>query len=279
MLCLVVALAAEARPLLAPHRLRGVSGHPYRICAGEQTHLIVSGIGKVAAAAATAYLRALIGDAPAAWLNIGIAGHGSQAVGTALLAHKVVDIASGKPFYPTFTAPPPCRTTLLHTVDRVQPAAGDAACDMEASGFCEAAQRFATSERVHCLKVVSDNPQSSYQELNAEKVEALIEAQLDMIAQVGEHLRALSQQLHALHADPPGLAELTAHWQFTATQKHQLRGLLTRWQALAPATPVVNDGLLALQSRDEVLAHLQRQLDDVEFFLTSKEAQDGQTEA
>ena len=279
MLCLVVALAAEARPLLAPHRLRGVSGHPYRICAGEQTHLIVSGVGKVAAAAATAYLRALIGDAPAAWLNIGIAGHGSQAVGTALLAHKVVDIASGKLFYPTFTVSPPCHTTLLHTVDRVQPAAGDAACDMEASGFCEAVQRFATSERVHCLKVVSDNPQSSYQELNAEKVEALIEAQLDMIAQVGEHLRALSQQLHALHADPPGLAELTARWQFTATQQHQLRGLLARWQALAPATPVVNDGLLVLQSRDEVLAHLQRQLDDVEFFLTSKEAQDGQTEA
>ena len=150
---------------------------------------------------------------------------------------------------------------------------------MEASGFCEAAQRFATSERVHCLKVVSDNPQSSYQELNAEKVEALIDAQFDTVAQVGEHLRALSQQLHALHAAPPGLAELNARWQFTATQKHQLRGLLARWQALAPETPAVNDDLLVLQSRDEVLAHLQRQLDDVEFFLTSKEAQDGQTEA
>ena len=279
MLCLVVALAAEARPLLAPHHLQGVSGHPYRICAGEQTHLIVSGIGKVAAAAATAYLRALIGDTPAAWLNIGIAGHGSQAVGTPLLAHKVVDAASGKPFYPSFTAPPPCRTTLLHTVDRVQSPAGNAAYDMEASGFCEAAQRFATSERVHCLKVVSDNPQSSYQTLNAGKVEALIESQLDTVAQIGEHLRALSQQLHALHADPPGLAELTTRWQFTATQQHQLRGLLVRWQTLAPMTPAVNDDLLALQSRDEVLAHLKQQLDDVEFFLTPEEAKNDQTEA
>ena len=278
MLCLVVALAAEARPLLAPHRLQGVSGHPYRICAGEQTHLIVSGIGKVAAAAATAYLRALIGDTPAAWLNIGIAGHGSQAVGTALLSHKVVDAASGKPFYPTFTAPPLCRTTLLHTVDRVQPAVGDAAYDMEASGFCEAAQRFATSERIHCLKVVSDNPQSSYQTLDAGKVEALIESQLDTVVQVGEHLRTLSQQLHALHADPPGLAELTARWQFTATQQHQLRGLLARWQTLVPAISAVNDDLLALQSRDEVLVHLQRQLDDVKFFLIPEETQDDQTE-
>ena len=279
MLCLVVALAAEARPLLASLRLQGVSGHPYRICAGEQTHLIVSGLGKVATAAATAYLRALIGDTPAAWLNVGIAGHGSQAVGTALLAHKVVDAASGKPFYPTFTAPPPCRTTLLHTVDRVQSPAGDAAYDMEASGFCEAAQRFATSERVHCLKIVSDNPQSPYQTLNAERVEALIEAQLDMVAQVGEHLRTLSQQLHALHADPSGLTELTTRWQFTATQQHQLRGLIAHWQTLAPTTPVVNDDLLALQSRNEVLAYLQQRLDDVEFFLIPEETQDDQTEA
>ena len=274
MLCLIVALAAEARPLLASHHLQGMSGHPYRICAGEQTHLIVSGVGKVAAAAATAYLRALIGDTPAAWLNIGIAGHGSQEVGTALLAHKVVDAASGKPFYPTFTESPPCRTTLLHTVDHAQPATGDAAYDMEASGFCEAAQRFATSERVHCLKVVSDNPQSPYQTLNAAKVEALIESQLDTVTQVGEHLRTLSQQLHALHADPPGFAELTARWQFTATQQHQLRGLLSRWQTLTPAAPAINDDLLALQSRDEVLAHLKRQLDDVEFFLTLEGAQD-----
>ena len=278
MLCLVVALAAEARPLLAFHRLQGVSDHPYRICAGEQTHLIVSGVGKIAAAAATAYLRALIGDTPAAWLNIGIAGHGSQAVGTPLLAHKIVDAASGKPFYPTFTAPPPCRTTLLHTVDRAQPATGDVAYDMEASGFCEAAQRFATSERVHCLKVVSDNPQSPYQTLNAEKVEALIETQLDAVAQVGEHLRALSQQLHALHADPPGLAELTTRWQFTTTQQHQLRGLLARWQALSK-TPIVNDDLLALQNRDEVLAHLKQQLDEVEFFLIPEATKDAQAKA
>ena len=138
---------------------------------------------------------------------------------------------------------------------------------MEASGFCEAAQRFATSERVHCLKVVSDNPQSSYQELNAEKVEALIEAQLDMIAQVGEHLRALSQQLHALHADPPGLAELNARWQFTATQKHQLRGLLSRWQTLT-GEPFSTADVLALSSRDAVLYCLREQLNAVELVLT-----------
>ena len=267
MLCLVVALAAEARPLIAHYRLRALEGHPYRICVGDQTHLIVSGVGKVAAAAAAAYLRAQIGAAPAAWLNVGVAGHGRHAVGAALLAHKVVDATSGQPFYPTFTAPPPCRTTLLHTVDRAQPAAGDLAFDMEASGFCEVAQRFATSERVHCLKVVSDNPQCPYQTLNAKKVEALIAAQLDAVAHVGQHLRALSEQLHALHADPPGLAELTARWSFTATQQHQLRGLLVRWHTLT-GEPFCTADVRALQRRDEVLAQLKQRLADVELILT-----------
>ena len=110
-------------------------------------------------------------------------------------------------------------------------------------------------------------------------MEALIEAQLDTVSQVGEHLRTLSQQLHALHADPPGLAELTARWQFTATQQHQLRDLLTRWQTLVPETPAVNDDLLALQRRDEVLAHLKQRLDEVEFFLIPEETKDDQTEA
>ena len=267
MLCLVVALAAEARPLIAHYRLRALEGHPYRICAGDQTHLIVSGVGKVAAAAAAAYLRAQIGAAPAAWLNVGVAGHGRHAVGAALLAHKVVDVVRDQPFYPTFTASPPCRTTLLHTVDRAQPAAGDLAFDMEASGFCEVAQRFATSERVHCLKVVSDNPQCPYQTLNAKKVEALIAAQLDAVAHVGQHLRALSEQLHALHADPPGLAELTARWPFTATQQHQLRGLLVRWHTLT-GEPFCTADVRALQRRDEVLAQLKQRLADVELILT-----------
>ena len=200
----------------------------------------------MAAAAATAYLRALIGDTPAAWLNIGIAGHGSQAVGTALLAHKVVDAASGKPFYPTF-APPPCRTTLLRTVDRVQSPAGDAAYDMEASGFCE--PRTLCHQRASTASRSSPTTRNLPIRLNAERVEA---AQLDMVAQVSEHLRT--------SATPRATRRPSANCPLAI--RHQLR-LLARWQTLAPATPAVNDDLLALQRRDEVLAHLKQRLDEV----------------
>ena len=97
----------------------------------------------------------------------------------------------------------------------------------------------------------------------------LIETQLDCIAQVGEHLQSLSQQLHALYVDPPGFAELTARWQFTATQQHQLRGLLARWQVLAPDRPL-GDDLLALRDRAEVLGYIERRLGGLKIALANE---------
>ena len=106
MLCLVVALQAEAAPLVDRFALKSLNGHPYRLYAGADPHLITSGVGKLASASAVAYLRARIGQTPAAWLNVGIAGHARAPLGTALLAHKIHDVGSSKSYYPIFAGPP-----------------------------------------------------------------------------------------------------------------------------------------------------------------------------
>ena len=269
MLCLVIALPAEARPLIAHYKLKSVDGHPYRLYAGDDLRLIISGIGKIAAASAVAYQQALLSDLPAAWLNVGIAGHADAPLDTALLAHKIVDAASGKTFYPSFTSTPPCPTTLLNTVDQPETAyANSCAYDMEASGFCETAQRFATGELVHCLKVVSDNPQCPLGDLDAKKVEQLITAQLESVAVMGEALSDLARGLKNLLADPPNLKEILDRWRFTSTQRHLLRGLLRRWQAMAPGQTVMDRELTSLPTRDEVLVFIERRLRDLDLSLT-----------
>lgn len=269
MLCLVIALPAEARPLIAHYKLKGVDGHPYRLYTGDDLSLIVSGVGKIAASSAVAYQQALLTDLPAAWLNVGIAGHADAPLGTALLAHKIVDAASGKTFYPSFTSTPPCPTTLLNTVDQPETIyANSCAYDMEASGFCETAQRFATGELVHCLKVVSDNPQYPLGDLNTKKVEQLITAQQESIAVMGKALADLARDLENLRADPPYLKEILARWRFTSTQRHQLRGLLRRWQILAPGQAVMDRELTSLPTRDEVLVIIERRLRDLDLSLT-----------
>ena len=193
MLCLVTALQAEARPLIAHYKLQAIQGHAFRLYTGNGLRLIVSGIGKVAAAGAVAYQCALLDNSPSAWLNVGIAGHANKEVGSALLAHKITDTTNGKTFYPIFTAAPACPTSPLYTVDQAETAyATDCAYDLEASAFFETAQRFTSGELGHCLKIISDNPQNPIGNFDLKKVAGLVESQLECIGQVAATLQDLS---------------------------------------------------------------------------------------
>ena len=268
MLCLVTALQVEARPLINRYKLRAVEGHPYRLYTGDGLRLIVSGIGKVAAGAAVAYQRALLQHEPAAWLNIGIAGHATKDLGSALLAHKITDVAKAQSSYPIFTAAPPCATTSLHTVEHADTTyASNCAYDMEASGYSETAMRFASGEMVHCLKVVSDNPHHPIESLDKKQIGGLLQEQLPLIDEFVEILQELSQRIASLQADPPHFAELNDRWHFTATQKHQLNDILQRWQTLMPARKILHDELLALKTSKEVIKYLHQQLLSVELTL------------
>ena len=268
MLCIVVALPAEARPLVDHFKLKALDGHPYRLYVGEDIHLIISGVGKVASAAAVAYLRARLGPTPIAWLNIGIAGHAQAEVGTAILAHKVLDVGSGKSYYPVFAGPPSCSTDLLYTVDKPESSYEiGSACDMEASGFCDTALRFSSAELVHCLKVISDNPNSSWSDLNAHTISQLILAQLEKMEIVGRTMADMARELAVRRADPCELAEILAHWRFTTTQQHRLRGLLQRWQILAPDQTILDGELTSVRDRSEVLDRIEGRLRTIDLIL------------
>ena len=190
---LLVALRAEARPLIEHYRLRGERTHSglRRLSdSGGSLALVVTGSGKSAAASA---VRRLASGRQAAWLNLGIAGHAAHRVGSVFLADTIVDEASGRTWRPVFAFDPPCPTAALRTVDRpCRDFPTDDLYDMEAAGFCEAARSLAGSERVHCLKVVSDNRDQPATALTRERVTELIAANLRPIASVVDALRRLS---------------------------------------------------------------------------------------
>ena len=269
MLCLVAALQAEARPLIAHYKLEAIQGQAFRLYTGDGLRLIVSGIGKVAAAGAVAYQCALLDNSPAAWLNVGIAGHANKEVGSALLAHKITDTTNDKTFYPIFTAAPACPTSPLYTVDQAETTyATDCAYDMEASAFFETAQRFTSGELVHCLKIISDNPQNPIENFDLKKIAGLVESQLECIGQVAATLQELSQQLAELQATPTSYNDINGRWHFTVTQQHQLRGLLQRWQTLMPTRDIVDEDLLNFKKSNEVLHYLEQQLLQADLTLT-----------
>jgi adenosylhomocysteine nucleosidase len=84
-------LQCEASPIIAHFNLRSYPDSPFPIYYNETMALIVSGIGKINCAAATAYLQVLRGGSlHSAWLNIGIAGHSEYPLGKGLLVHQII---------------------------------------------------------------------------------------------------------------------------------------------------------------------------------------------
>ncbi len=177
-LSFAVALPSEARPLIEHYRLErfDTGGAAFKIFRRDDVALVVSGLGKVAAAAAAAYLHLATGGVrQSAWLNVGIAGHGRLEVGEAVLANRVRDQATGKCWNPPMLFGTGLPKGEVVTVDRVERRfEDDAAYEMEASGFYPIARRFTTVELVHCLKVVSDGPGQAPERLSASVVERLI---------------------------------------------------------------------------------------------------------
>jgi hypothetical protein len=177
---LVVALAPEARPLVHHYGLRAIEG-PFRQYQKEDVALVVSGTGKAAAAAATAYLYARTGEPKrAVWFNVGIAGHRERTVGEAIIARTIIDHGSGRAWelsVPEVTTP----SATVMTVDRGEEKfETDYVYEMEAAGFYPTAVRLSSPERVRCVKVISDNLESS-PHLTKKQIEGLIAGKLDEI--------------------------------------------------------------------------------------------------
>lgn len=262
MLHVVVALRAEAKPLIDHYSLVRRNSHAFPIYDNQDIALILSGTGKVAAAAAAGYLHAQTGNhSCTGWLNIGIAGHGRRAIGDGVLVHKITDQTTARSWYPPLTFELPCASDNLITVDEPETKYHDNGLyDMEAAGFYATACRFTTGELVHCYKIVSDNLATSTEDISAQNVRALIEQRLDTIDVLTQALKALGARLAALRSDPRELSRFLGYWRFTVSEQHQLRRLLLHWQARS-SERVWSDELAALPRANDALRYLSQQLD------------------
>jgi nucleoside phosphorylase len=214
---IMVALPDEARPLIECYALvRTSQGEPFRVYEnpGRGLRLIVTGLGKMTAAAAAGYLFALGGNRrDEAWLNAGIAGHRDLPLGTPCLAHEVVDRASETSWYLPSVLDVACPTDRIYCVDQPETVYADGGLyDMESAGVVATCTRFAASELVQFVKIVSDNrdspvaepPRTRRAKCRAGKmVREFVDDQLTVIDEVVGALRTLSAQRQRQSASPP----------------------------------------------------------------------------
>jgi hypothetical protein len=260
---LVVALSCEARPLIQCFNLRqekAIAG--FRLYGnGDGINLIVSGAGKLATAAAVGFLAGRQGDdhtVGAAWLNVGIAGHGTMSVGEGVLIHKVTDQASGRVSYPPMVVNTPCPTSSVITVEHPETTyADDAAYDMEASVFVATAGRFVTSELVQIFKIISDNPQNPVESVTEKRISEWVENQLDTIRQLLEQLSDLATEYQRIHSLPPAFNELSALVRLSVSQRIQLESVCRRYYALGGSALMDSVNDQEIRSAKDLLLHLE----------------------
>jgi len=263
MINLVVALPAEARPLIKHYGLHDKQTHAaFPLHRNEDMALVICGPGKASAAAAVAWLQGLTpANRRDAWLNIGIAGHATHDIGTGVLVNRITDHASKRSWYPPQVHDLDMTTGSLRTVDTPEnDYPGDTLYDMEASGYYPAACRSSTGELVQCFKITSDNRQQSTAGVSAKLCTRLLGEQLEPIDRLVRALEKMQLEYNSLHTPHPDHERLAGQWRFTVSQQHQLARLLQRWTALAPGQAAWSRELEKKKTAAEVLHCLSQQL-------------------
>jgi hypothetical protein len=259
MINLVVALAAESRPLIDHFRLsedRSVSG--FRVYGNGDIRLIVTGMGRVACAAGTAVLgEARDGGAAAAWLNIGIAGHASHSVGEGVYGLSIVEAATGRRWYPVQIVSLPGRGETVCTVDAPETGYRDPhVYDMEASAFYATALRYATGELIQVYKIISDNRARGVDTVDRGGIRRAVNEHIPAIEAMVESLSGLAGEAASSQPRLPELDHILRRWHFTVSQQHRLRELMRRWETLHPGRPVLDAELNRCPSAKAFLGEL-----------------------
>jgi nucleoside phosphorylase len=166
---IVVAMKREATPLINYWNLKENSKNFYSN-KKKKINLIISGIGKKKAEKATIYLGQKTNNY--FFLNIGIAGHKNFKLGEIILISKVTDNKNKYSWYPSLLWKTKIKKSPLMTVifPKIRYTT-NYLYDMEAAGFFKGARNFVGPEKAQCIKIVSDNKDSSIFKISSKKIE------------------------------------------------------------------------------------------------------------
>ena len=264
MIHFICALKCEARSLIAHYQLKHCSGSgsfPLYISPDKQISLTISGIGKINAAAATAFTHAFLHtEKQDIWLNVGIGGHKELEIGEVTLAHKIIDQANQCVWFPQIIFSPPCPSVELLSCDQPATDYTDSLFEMEAAGFYATACRFATSELIHVIKIISDNKKQPAEKMSESFVAELVKEKLAIINQIAEPLSLLANHLDNANEAPEYYEQIIEIWRFTHAERALLKSCLNRWHVLCPDENPIKEIDKSLHGK-EVIYQITHKLD------------------
>lgn len=262
-----VALSCEAKPLVQAWNLRKISQQrPFVIYANQEQVVVVAGMGKLAMAAAVAYTLCLYADIyNPILINFGIAGHQHYPIGQLYLADKISDSETCKNYYPQLMFSSNIPTTAVTTLSKPSnDYDAGSLFDMEAAAFYEIATKFSTNELIHSVKIISDNSESSIENINEAIVSGWVTNKVNQINQLVAGLLKARELLPTVNNEL--YLQLIQQVHFSETSAVKLKGLMQRWQ-----TVVGNSDLKwtdsGASSGKELIVWIEQQLEKKDFEL------------
>ena len=237
--CWVIALRAEAAPIIKFLKLKYVNAQSsFTIYANQELGhaLIISGVGAIKSAAATAFLKAYFNIKNyASWINLGIAGYFAEPVGKLYQAIKVFSTVHQRTFFPGFRFSKIIPGASLLTVDRAETGYNNPVLyDMEAFGFCEVASAFSCNELIFVFKIVSDTPENPIKKLKSSTIEDLINENLRDLKKLLSEIDKLSVQEIERLKIPDEVIEIENSIHFSKTNSSRFRQLYKKWKFANP---------------------------------------------
>lgn len=242
-LCLVTALPAESRPLLDALKLKQHNARHLKLYSSDSFFLLETGVGKLNAAASIGAVLQFDKDITGI-VNIGIAG-GLFNYSQVLIAHHILDSATGAQWYPHLPAHPSLRQLTSASVQTVdQPSTRyleNTVFDMEAAGVYAAASSYLPGSCIHSIKIVSDNPENSIDHIDKKAVLNLFMHTLPTILPALEALREHTLSLQ--YQQPEAVSKLIEHTlcnvHHSKNDEQLLRELVQRHWNLCGRLPVL----------------------------------------
>ena len=222
---LITAFLQEAKPVIELLNLQKVEvPSPFKLYKGEIHNLVISGPGEENTTQAVSFLHGHLPSLFTPWLNIGLAGHGSENIGNALQVVKCIDENSGRSTFPPQLYTSIFPKTILKTVQHPSNEyLSGHAYDMEGFSFFQTATRFSTNELVQSVKIISDNPGKPFSEFSKSETESLISPHLPNLLLLIEEMEKSSKSLQPKQEFIQLFQNLISLFSYSETQIFQLK--------------------------------------------------------
>ena len=229
MIHFIVATSSESKLIIKKLKLKKIQpSSGFDFFYNDSFSMTITGLGKINSALGVAHtffkFKSLSNNI---LINIGLAGHEREKIGTLILVDKIYDYETQKSMYPFFVKNYKIKKKNCTCYSKPNFNYNDSLSDMESSGFFSSANKYSTKELIHSLKIVSDNKCEKIDFNNAKHIERIFEKNFDQIIDFVNDIKGLwKQKFEKQNKIKSEIEKEIESLKYTFTEGVQLRRLL-----------------------------------------------------